>query len=67
SADVTLLLLNPGPEAVSFQLPEPAAAWIRELDSATLAPAAPVADSSVAVEARSAVLLAAAQAPGEAP
>jgi glycogen operon protein len=66
SADVTLLMLNPGSEAVPFQLPGPPAAWIRELDSATLAPAAPLADATVTVAAHSVVLLAAAQVPGDA-
>ncbi|RAP65363.1 glycogen debranching enzyme [Achromobacter sp. HZ01] len=64
--DLTLLLLNPGDEAAVFTLPAPAAAWIRELDSATLAPAAPLADAAVTVAAHSVVLLAAAQLNGDA-
>jgi glycogen operon protein len=67
SADVTLLMLNPGDEAVPFQLPGPALAWIRELDSATLAPAAPLAEAAVTVAAHSVLLLAAAHVPGDAP
>ncbi|MNL46361.1 Isoamylase precursor [compost metagenome] len=65
--DVTLLLMNPTHEPVSFALPEPATAWIRELDSATQAPSAPLSDAAVMVEPRSLVLLAAAQAPGDKP
>ncbi|MFD4836668.1 glycogen debranching protein GlgX [Achromobacter sp. NPDC058515] len=67
SVDVTLLLMNPTHEAVPFALPEPAIAWIRELDSATQAPSAPLAETEVMVEAHSLVLLAAAQVPGDAP
>ncbi|SSW66888.1 glycogen debranching protein GlgX [Achromobacter agilis] len=67
SADVTLLMLNPGREPVAFQLPAPAAAWIRELDSAASAPAAPLAAPSVTVAAHSVVLLAAGPLSGDAP
>ncbi|MGY6272234.1 glycogen debranching protein GlgX [Achromobacter denitrificans] len=66
-ADVTLLLLNPGDEAVPFHLPGPAADWIRELDSATLAPAAPWTETVVTVAAHSVVLLAAAPPSGGEP
>ena len=67
SVDITLLMLNPGQEAVAFHLPGPALAWIRELDSATLAPAIPLSGDAVTVAAHSVVLLAAAQVNGEAP
>ena len=67
SADVTLLLLNPGQEAVAFTLPAPSLAWIRELDSSAPTAAAPVAGDQVPVEAQSLVLLTAARMPGEAP
>ncbi|ALX84147.1 glycogen debranching enzyme GlgX [Achromobacter xylosoxidans] len=60
SADITLLLLNPGAEALAFTLPAPALAWIRELDSSAPTPAAPVNDAEVTVPAQSLVLLAAA-------
>ncbi|APX74495.1 Glycogen debranching enzyme [Achromobacter insolitus] len=65
SLDVTLLMLNPGGEDVVFQVPPPALAWIRELDSATQAPAAPLAEPAITVAARSVVLLAAAHVPGD--
>ncbi|MDQ1760367.1 glycogen debranching protein GlgX [Achromobacter aegrifaciens] len=67
SVDVTLLLLNPGAEDTVFQMPSPALAWIRELDSATQAPAAPLADAAVTVAARSVALLAATYVPGDPP
>ena len=51
---------------IVFCIAAPAAAWIRELDSATLAPAAPLADAAVTVAAHSVVLLAAAQLNGDA-
>lgn len=59
SADITLLLLNPGAEALAFTLPAPALAWIRELDSSAPTPAAP-STMPVTVPAQSLVLLAAA-------
>ncbi|KGD86897.1 glycogen debranching protein [Achromobacter sp. RTa] len=67
SADITLLMLNPGQEAVEFQLPGPAVAWIRELDSATLAPSLALSEPAVTVAAHSVVLLAAAQVNGDTP
>jgi glycogen operon protein len=59
--------LNPGAEDTVFQMPSPALAWIRELDSATQAPAAPLADAAVTVAARSVALLAATYVPGDPP
>ena len=67
SVDITLLLLNPGHEAATFLLPQPAEHWIRELDSGTLAPAAPLSDARVPVGPRSVVLLSAAKVQGAAP
>lgn len=66
SADVTLLLLNPGSEAQPFTLPSPTLAWIRELDSSAPAAAAPVHGAEVTVQAQSLLLLAAAPVPGQA-
>jgi glycogen operon protein len=48
-------------------LPEPALAWIRELDSSAPTAAVPVNGGEVPVEAQSLVLLTAARMPGEAP
>ena len=61
------MLLNPGPEPVSFTLPPPAQAWIRELDSSAPTAAAPLNESEVTVQAQSLVLLAAAHIPEQAP
>ncbi|HCQ47599.1 MAG TPA: glycogen debranching enzyme GlgX, partial [Achromobacter sp.] len=59
SADITLLLMNPGAEPATFTLPEPGQAWLRELDSATQVPAAPVTENEITVQAHSLVLLSA--------
>ncbi|CAB3661779.1 glycogen debranching protein GlgX [Achromobacter kerstersii] len=67
SADITLLLLNPGAEPATFTLPEPALPWLRELDSATPVPSAPVSESEIIVQAHSLVLLSAACMPGVVP
>lgn len=64
SADITLLLLNPGDEPVAFTLPQPGLPWIRELDSATQVPTAPVSDTGITVQAHGLVLLSAACIPG---
>jgi glycogen operon protein len=66
SADITLLLLNPGAEPATFTLPPPAQPWIRELDSATQVPAAPISETDITVQAHSLVLLSAACIPGAA-
>ncbi|MNS61607.1 Glycogen debranching enzyme [compost metagenome] len=66
SADISLLLMNPSAEPATFTLPEPGQAWMRELDSATQVPAAPVSESEVTVEAHSLVLLTATCIPGSA-
>ena len=63
SADITLLLLNPGAEPAAFTLPAPALAWIRELDSSAPTAAAPVNQGELVVPAQSLVLLAAAHIP----
>lgn len=59
SLDVTLTVLNAGPQPIEFRLPDPPLPWIRELDSSSgLAPAAALHDRTVTVAAHS-VLLAA--------
>ncbi|MCJ9713052.1 glycogen debranching enzyme GlgX, partial [Bordetella hinzii] len=57
--DVTLLLLNPNGQDEAFALPEPALAWMRDLDSAASLPVAPQPAGPVRVQAHSVVLLSA--------
>lgn len=66
-ADVTLLLMNPTHEAVTFTLPETAIAWSLELDSDKPAAPAPWDEPSVTVAPHSLVLLAQRAEPGDAP
>lgn len=65
--DVTLLLMNPTHEPVSFTLPEPAISWSLALDSDKPAAQAPWEDPAVMVAPHSLVLMAQRDDSGDAP
>lgn len=62
--DVTLLLMNPGSEALSFQAAEPALRWTQELDSTAVQPPVQLPEGPIQVAAHGVMLLSAVPASG---